>query len=92
MQKIQVKTGFGYYVDSAGHKITKAELPVGEHPLADDFTYVEVANKEALDAIELYVDPAALEREKNEQKIATWTRRAAIDALIAEGQLPGDYK
>lgn len=92
MQKIQTKTGFGYYVDSAGHRILKAELPIGEHPLSDDFTYVEVANKKALDAIELYIDPAQIEREKNEQKISAKIRRIAIDALIAEGQLPGDHE
>lgn len=92
MQKIEVKTGFGYYVDTQGHKIAKSELPAGKHPLADGFTYVECANKEALDAIELWVDPEIIEKAQAERKIAAKTRAIAIAELITDGDLPTDFK
>jgi len=91
MQTIQVTTGFGYFVDSAGHKIAKAELPPGEHPLRDNFTYVEVATKQALDAVELYIESPTPEQQ-SEKLIADKTRQLAVAALVAEGKLPGDSK
>lgn len=87
-----VKTGFGYYVDSQGHKVSKYELPAGEHPLKDGFTYVECANKEALDAIELWVDPAVIEKAEIEGKIHAKARAIAIAELIKDGDLPPDFK
>lgn len=92
MRTIKVTTGFGYFVDPAGHIISPALLPVGDHPMLDDYIYVEVADKESLDAVELYQDPVALERAKNERKVFAKIRRTAIDALVAAGQLPGDYE
>ena len=89
---MEVKTGFGYFVDTQGHKIAKAELPAGEHPLRDGFVYVECANKEALDAIELWVDPAVIEKAENEKKIASKTRAIAITECIKDGDLPPDFK
>lgn len=55
MKKIKVKTGFGYFKDKKGNIVGKAELPKGEHPLQDEFTYHEVKTKEELDAIQEYV-------------------------------------
>lgn len=92
MKIIKVNTGFGYYVDQAGHKIAKAELPIGEHPLRDGFIYVEVANKPALDAIDLWIDPADIELQNNEAKITARTRKISVDQLIAEGQLSVGYE
>jgi len=92
MQTITVKTGFGYYVDGQGHKVSKAELPEGEHPLMDGFIYVEVINKAALDAIKLYIDPAVSEKTETERKIAAKTRAIAIAELIKAGELPPDFK
>lgn len=92
MKKITVKTGFGYYVDPAGHKVSKAELPIGDHPLAGDLTYVEVANKEALEQIEVWTDPVETENRENEQKIRRKMRKMAIAALISEDALPAGYE
>ncbi len=91
MQKIQVTTGFGYFVDQAGHKIAKAELPPGEHPLQDGFTYVEVADKQALELIELWIDPKMLQQQQDEKLIMQKTREIAIETLKSEGKLPPDF-
>lgn len=92
MQTIEVKTGFGYYVNTQGHKIAKAELPAGKHPLKNGFTYIECANKEALAAIELWVDPAITEKAENERKIAAKTRALAVAECIKYGDLPPDFE
>ena len=92
MKTIKVNTGFGYYVDQAGHTVMKAELPIGEHLLRDGFSYVEVANEEALAAITIYFDPADIAAAENERKIRTKIRQLAVDALKADGQLPADFK
>ena len=67
-KKIEVKTGFGYFKDKKGNIVGKAELPEGEHPLQDDFTYHEVDSKEELDAIQEYVPEKTIEEQKNEIK------------------------
>jgi hypothetical protein len=91
MQTIEVKTGFGYYRDAQGHIISKAELPEGTHPLKNGFTYVEVADKAALDAIVIYVDPAEIIRQENDGKITAKSRAIAIAQCIKDGDLPPDY-
>jgi len=71
----KVKTGFGYFKNTAGNIIAKAELPPGDHPLKDGYTYTEVADRVALDAIEIYVDvDPEIQKEADD--------RAAIDAAI----------
>lgn len=53
-----VTTGFGYFKDTLGRVCVKAELPNGEHTLSmidEAYTYHEVADKDALDAIA--IDP-----------------------------------
>lgn len=47
---MKVNTGFGYFVKNGEIKF-KYELPIGEHPDPVGYEVVEVANKEALDAI-----------------------------------------
>ncbi|MBW8003350.1 MAG: hypothetical protein FVQ80_15275, partial [Planctomycetes bacterium] len=90
MSKILVQTGFGYYKNQAGDIVSKAELPAGNHDLANGFVYIEVQNKSELDAIEIWQDPAILQQHENEQKIRTKMRQLAIDALKAAGDLPAD--
>jgi len=92
MQTIVVKTGFGYFVDTQGHKISKAELPPGKHQVSDGLTYIECANKEALDAIELWIDPAVIEKAENEKKITAKSRAIAIAKCIEDGELPQDFE
>jgi len=91
MKKIIVKTGYGYYRDQQGHIVSKAVLPTGEHPLADDLDYIEVLNEEAIDLINIYADPAEITRQQNEQKIQSEIRQAAIDSLKSKGELPQNY-
>ena len=91
MKTHTVKTGLGYYRDQAGHVITYANLDPGEHPLKDGFTYHEVDTAEELAAIEIWKDPAAVEKAENEKKIRDKIRQIAIEQLKGEGQLPGDY-
>lgn len=90
MQTITVKTGLGYIRDAAGNITAKSELPAGEHPLRDGFTYTEVGSQAELDALEVYTPPPT-QGQLNEQKIRGKIRRLAVDALKAEGQLPQDY-
>ena len=92
MQTIQVKTGFGYYKDAQGRIFAKAELPIGEHPLADGYTYTEVADGAALAAVRIYQDPAEIERRQNEQKITAKIRKMAIEELTKANELPPDYE
>jgi len=92
MKKFTVNTGYGYFVDKQGHKTLKAELPVGEHDLKDDFTYVEVWDKAALDLIQLYIDPIQADIDKNESEINKRVRDNAIAELINEGKIPPNYK
>lgn len=90
-----VKTGFGYFKNSAGQIIAKAKLPAGEHPLTDGFSYYEVDTLEDLDAIVIYKKPPTTEelfQQLCELKIKTRIRKMAIESLKADGELPADYK
>ena len=91
MQNMKVNTGFGYIKDAVGEIVAKCELPAGDHKLKDGFEFVEVADQAALDAVEVYVDPAEIVKSDNEKKITQRIRKIAIDQLKAEGKLPADY-
>jgi len=56
---IYVATGYGYMKDASGNVIAKAELPIGKHNLSNEYTYVEVGNKQILDSVQVYVAPPA---------------------------------
>lgn len=56
---IEVITGFGYYTDSSEHIVAKAILPPGYHEIDAGLTYTEVADLEALNAIEVYAEAVA---------------------------------
>jgi len=71
-----VVTGFGYLTDAEGHIVSKYELPVGDHPLSDGYSAVEVESLAALDLIEVWVPPPTPEEIKREQD-----RASAIDKL-----------
>ena len=62
----------------------------------DDLTYTEVADKAALDLIEVYQDPAEIERLYNEQLISEEindkNRDDAKKMLKQEGKIPQDYE
>ncbi len=92
MQKITVKTGFGYFKDQSDHVIGYAKLPPGDHPMLEGYTYHEVNSQAELDALEIYQDPQEVERAINEKKITDKVRANAIALLKAAGQLPGDYE
>jgi len=91
MQMITINTGFGFFKDSQGHIVGKAELPPRVHPMKDGFSYTEVADAAALELINIYVDPAEIEQRQNEQKIQARIRTTAIESLIATGDLPPDF-
>ena len=88
MTEISVQTGFGYYKDQVGNIIAKAELPAGQHNLADGMTYVELNSMAELDAIEVYQDPAQVQAAQQQQKIAEKLRSIAINELIKDGNWP----
>ncbi|CAK0749025.1 exported hypothetical protein [Gammaproteobacteria bacterium] len=73
--EMTVVTGYGYYVKD-GQITDKAELPKGKHQLTDGYTYVEVANQEELDAVEVY-------QPKAEDTVAS-IRQEALDKIIQE--------
>ena len=87
---ITVTTGFGYFKDTNGNIIARAELPGGKHPIKRGYTYIQVESKEALDNIELYVKPESEEAKvKRERKklIESKMQEIAIRELIAEGKI-----
>jgi hypothetical protein len=86
-----VKTGFGYFEDVDGHIVSKARLPVGIHNVTDGFTYHEVADQAALDAVEIWQDQAALDAAADEAAIQAKMRSMAITALQAEGKLSANF-
>jgi len=92
MKTIEVNTGFGYFTDGAGHIVSKAQLPAGDHPGKDGFIYTEVTDQAALDAVEVYQDPAEIQAAEYEKKIAGQIRSTAINALKATGRLPADFE
>lgn len=77
--EITVVTGYGYYVNGDGHVTDKAELSPGQHQLTDGFTYVEIADKEELNQIEVYVPPV----EDTEGQVRADALSALIDEKIA---------
>ena len=86
MAKFTVNTGFGYFKDTAGEIIAKAELPSGKHPLSPGYSYVEVDSKEELDLIEVYTPPPSAEVVR-EQKIQAEIRKLAEKSLKDKGEL-----
>ena len=96
MKTIQVTTGFGYFTDAAGHIRAKAELPPGVHPMDPDYTYTQVTDAAALAAVEVWQDPADVDRQTNEAKItawiADWLRTLAMQDLKNKGELPAGYE
>lgn len=87
MKNIFVKTGFGYFKDANGDIISKAELPIGVHPIRNNITYIEVTNKTELDKI---VVPVA-EKDIVNTKISKTQRNLAIRELKNISEIPQDY-
>jgi hypothetical protein len=50
---MKVNTGYGYIKDANGKIISKYDLPRGEHPLSDGYTFVEVPSRNDLDKIQV---------------------------------------
>ncbi|HUW19368.1 MAG TPA: hypothetical protein VMW16_08705 [Sedimentisphaerales bacterium] len=91
MNNLEVTTGFGFFTDSQGHIIAKAELPKGTHALRDGYTYSEVADKAALDQVQVWIDPEQIKTAQDETLIQNEIRRAAIQALKSAGKLPAEF-
>jgi len=91
MKQIEVVTGFGYFKDAAGNVECKARLPIGIHPMRDDYTYVEVGNATELGAVTVHEEPPT-EEQINEVKIQKKMRELAITELKKTGELAQDYK
>jgi len=90
MHIIKVITGFGYFTDVDGNIVGKATLPIGSHPLQDEFRYVEVADRTALDAVKEYVKPISVEQKEEAEKevlIQAKLREIAEAELIIDGKL-----
>lgn len=73
-----VKTGFGYYVKD-GLKVSKYELPVGNHPLEEGLNFIEVDGKDDLDKIVLDKLPMTPEREK--ESILARLQKIDLDSI-----------
>ena len=84
---MKVTTGYGYFKDTIGNIVCKYELPLGEHPLKPGYTFHEVANKAALDLINVYVPPKTITEQQTE-KIALEIHELAKASLIAKGEWP----
>lgn len=80
--EIEVTTGYGYLMKDG--KITdKCELRPGKHTLTDGYIYAEVADRAALEAVEVHKKPEDPERAK-EGKIRAEMRRLAMESLKAK--------
>ena len=86
MSKISVKNGFGYYKNQAGDIVNKAELPAGEHELADGLVYIEVADKTELDTVAT-VKPAKPWEQIMAEKITAKLKVMAMERLAQDGEL-----
>ena len=80
---MNIITGYGYYVKD-GKKVSKFNLPIGDHPDPIGYTFVEVANQQELDGITL---------DKSDEQIAAEAaataqgllKKSAISKLSALG-------
>ncbi len=86
MEKMEVKTGFGYFSDLQGHIVSKYELSKGQHLLKEGYTFTEVDTKVDLNKIEVYVPPET-EEQIEEEKIQVEMRQMAIDSLKKKGEI-----
>ena len=89
MKKIQVKTGYGYFKDRQGRIVAKANLPPGEHPVKDDYEYVEVT-KEEFENIKVSPEPQTeeyLKEMKIKKEMFRILREMAIKNLKEKGEL-----
>jgi hypothetical protein len=77
---MKVKTGFGYFVKDF-KKISKYELPVGEHQDPSGCSFVEVPDKATLDSIVL--DNTNINENFESKLQIQANRNAFIDALMA---------
>lgn len=84
---IEVTTGYGYLKDAQGNITDRCELKPGKLRITDGYTYHEVADRAALDAVQVYQKPEDPERAK-EKKIQAEIRRLATESLKAKGE-PG---
>ena len=74
MNSFTVNTGYGYFLDTQSRIVSKSVLAIGTHQLKDGYTYVEVADKTALDAIKVYkeiIDTEALVEAKKQNILDT---------------------
>lgn len=76
MKTATVTTGYGYVLKDS-KIIAKFELSPGEHPINDDCSIVNVANKAALDAVIVYHEPVVIDTSKDFE-----TRLAKLEAKV----------
>jgi len=87
---MKVEIGLGYIKDSKDNIVAKYDLPKGDHPLREGFSFVEVNSQEELDQVEIYVAPKSAEETEAQEKeklIQEKIRAMAISALQAENKL-----
>jgi len=87
---MEVKTGFGYFEDNQGNIVGKYELPIGDHPLRKGYSFVEVASKAELDAVEIYEEPKSSEDIKEgkiQKEMNSILRKQAVSSLKEKGQI-----
>lgn len=101
MTTFKTSTGFGYFVeDATGNIVDKCEFPPGavdeksgevipaEHPIKEDYAFVEVATKDELDAVEVYIPPRIETPEQaRERLIRDEVRAIAEERLRARGEI-----
>ncbi len=78
--------GLGYLKDATGKVISKVDLPEGEHEFDDNVTFVEVADRAELEAVQVADMPLSPEDDL-EIKVRKETRRIAIESLKSRGEL-----
>lgn len=86
MKTFKTISGYGYITDKDGNIVAKCNLPPGDHPIKDGYTYYEVASREDLDAVLVYAAPKSAARVRRE-KIDAEIEKMAVERLIAKGEI-----
>lgn len=86
-QIMNVTTGYGFITEtSTGHIVAKYDLPMGEHPLKDGYSFVELTNRGDFNAVNIFMAPVT-EKASIEIKIQKEIRNTALDDLVTKGEI-----